>query len=116
MRFIHDNRDRPFFLYLAHMYVHMPIYTPMNYHGASRNGPYGAAVAHLDFTTGAILDTLRDLGPDDNTIVLFTSDNGAGVPHTAAGATKRPPARSRQRRAVLSMLRLPLSPGAASAR
>ena len=46
LRFIHDNRDRPFFLYLAHMYVHVPIYTPMNYHGVSRNGPYGAAVAH----------------------------------------------------------------------
>ena len=85
LRFIHDNRDRPFFLYLAHMYVHVPIYTPMNYHGVSRNGPYGAAVAHLDFTTGAILDTLRDLGLDDNTIVVFTSDNGAGVPRTPDG-------------------------------
>ena len=85
LRFIHDNRDRPFFLYLAHMYVHVPIYTPMNYHATSRNGPYGAAVSHLDFTTGAILDTLRDLGLDDNTIVLFTSDNGAGVPRTPGG-------------------------------
>ena len=85
LRFIHDNRDRPFFLYLAHLYVHVPIYTPMNYHRDSRNGPYGAAVAHLDFTTGAILDTLRDLGLDDNTIVLFTSDNGAGVPRTPDG-------------------------------
>ena len=85
LRFIHDNRDRPFFLYLAHMYVHAPIYTPLNYHGRSRNGPYGAAVAHLDFTTGAILDTLRDLGLDDNTIVLFTSDNGAGMPRTPEG-------------------------------
>ena len=85
LRFIHDHRDRPFFLYLAHMYVHGPIYPPMNYLRGSRNGPYGAAVAHLDFTTGAILDTLRDLGLDDNTLVLFTSDNGAGVPHTREG-------------------------------
>ena len=85
LRFIHDQRDRPFFLYLAHMYVHVPIYTPIKYHHDSRNGPYGAAVAHLDFSTGAILDTLRDLGLDRNTVVLFTSDNGAGVPRTPAG-------------------------------
>ena len=39
LRFIHDNRDRPFFLYLAHMYVHVPIYTPMNYHGGVPQRP-----------------------------------------------------------------------------
>lgn len=85
LRFIHDHRDRPFFLYLAHLYVHVPIYTPIKYHHGSRNGPYGAAVAHLDFTTGLILDTLRDLGLERDTVVLFTSDNGAGVPRTPAG-------------------------------
>ena len=85
LRFIHDNRDRPFFLYLAHMYVHVPIYTPMRYHRDSRNGPYGAAVAHIDFTTGQVLDTLGELGIDDNTLVLFTSDNGAGYPLTPEG-------------------------------
>ena len=89
LRFIHDNRDRPFFLYLAHMYVHVPIYTPMRYHAGSRNGPYGSAVAHLDFTTGAILDTLRNLNLDDNTVVIFTSDNGAGNPRNVEGVDKR---------------------------
>ena len=85
LRFIHENRDRPFFLYLAHMYVHVPIYTPMRFHADSRNGPYGAAVAHIDFTTGHILDALRQLGIDDSTLVLFTSDNGAGHPLTPEG-------------------------------
>ena len=66
------------------MYLHEPIHTPMNHHAACRSGPYGAAVSHLDFSTGAILDTLRDLGLDDNTIVLFTSDNDAGVPRIPA--------------------------------
>ena len=89
LRFIHDNRDRPFFLYLAHMYVHVPIYTPMRFHSGSRNGPYGSAVAHLDFTTGAILDTLRNLNLDNNTLVIFTSDNGAGSPRNPEGIDKR---------------------------
>ena len=79
LRFIHDHRDKPFFLYLAHMYVHVPIYTPMKYHGISRNGPYGAAVAHVDFVAGAILDTLRELGIENDTLVMFSSDNGAAL-------------------------------------
>jgi len=80
VKFIRANRDKPFFLYLAHMYVHVPIYPPMKYHAASRNGPYGAAVAHIDFATGVILDTLRELGIEGRTPVVFTSDNGAAYP------------------------------------
>ena len=91
LRFIHDNRDRPFFLYFAHHYVHLPIHVPQNYLRTSRNGPYGAAVAHVDFTVGAILDTLADLGIDERTLVIFTSDNGASVAPT-------PRERDRQRR------------------
>jgi arylsulfatase A len=79
IRFINANarEETPFFLYLAHMYVHEPIHTPMKYEAASRNGSYGAAVAHMDQSTGCILDTLKDLGIDDKTLVIFTSDNGA---------------------------------------
>ncbi|MDD9987767.1 MAG: sulfatase [Spirochaetaceae bacterium] len=91
LRFIHDNRDRPFFLYFAHHYVHLPIHVPQNYLRTSRNGPYSAAVAHVDFTVGAILDTLADLGIDEHTLVIFTSDNGASV----APASRE---RDRQRR------------------
>ena len=89
LRFIHDNRDRPFFLYFAHHYVHSPIYVPQNYLRTSRNGPYGAAVAHVDFTVGAILDTLGDLGIGERTLVVFTSDNGAAVAPTPRELAER---------------------------
>ncbi len=79
VRFIEKNakRKKPFFLYLAHMYVHLPIHTPMKYVEASSNGSYGAAVAHIDQSTGLILDTLEDLGMEEDTLVIFTSDNGS---------------------------------------
>jgi len=77
VRFIRDSADKPFFLYLAHMYVHMPIYAPQQFLNASENGPYGAAVACVDWATGVIMYELKRLGLDENTIVLFTSDNGS---------------------------------------
>ncbi len=75
--FIEQHRDRPFFLYFAHMYVHEPIYAPYNFLARSRNGPYGAAVEQLDHSVGTLLDTLAELGIDDRTLVIFTSDNGS---------------------------------------
>ena len=76
VEFIHRNRTRPFFLYFAHMYVHVPLFPPKEFLERSRNGPYGAEVECIDWSTGVILDTLADLGLDDNTLVVFTSDNG----------------------------------------
>jgi len=77
VRFIRANRDQPFFLYLAHMYVHLPIYVQERFRQASNNGDYGAAVECIDWVTGVILAELKSLGLDDNTVVIFTSDNGA---------------------------------------
>ena len=77
VRFLRDNRERPFFLYLAHMYVHLPLFVPDRFLDGSRNGGYGGAVAHIDWTTGVIFDELKHLGLDDNTVVIFTSDNGS---------------------------------------
>ena len=67
----------PFFLYFAHMHVHLPLYVEAGFHDGSRNGPYGAAVHAIDWATGALLDELDALGLTDDTIVIFTSDNGA---------------------------------------
>jgi arylsulfatase A len=75
--FIRANADRPFFLYLAHLYVHLPIYVPPELEAASRNGRYGAAVASIDWATGVLLDELERLGLADETVVVFTSDNGS---------------------------------------
>jgi arylsulfatase A len=77
VRFLRDNRDRPFFLYLAHMYVHVPIYPPARFLSESENGRYGAAVQAIDWSVGVLLHELKQLGLDENTLVIFTSDNGS---------------------------------------
>ncbi len=77
VRFIRENRDGPFFLYLAHMYVHLPIYVQERFLRESRNGPYGGAVAAIDWAAGVLMAELGRLGIDDETMVLFTSDNGS---------------------------------------
>jgi arylsulfatase A-like enzyme len=59
------------------MYVHVPIYAPMGYLWRSGNGSYGAAVEHLDDALGVLLDTLEELGIAEETLVIFSSDNGA---------------------------------------
>jgi arylsulfatase A len=77
VRFIRDHAERPFFLYLAHMYVHLPLYVQDRFARESGNGRYGAAVACIDWATGVILHELRTLGLDKDTLVIFTSDNGS---------------------------------------
>jgi arylsulfatase A-like enzyme len=77
--YLRQHKDRPFFLYLAHMYVHVPLYTPQRFLEASRNGHYGAAVECIDWSTGVILYELKKFGIDENTLVIFTSDNGGAI-------------------------------------
>ncbi|MBN1673910.1 MAG: sulfatase [Kiritimatiellae bacterium] len=77
VRFIRANKDRPFFLYLAHMYVHRPIYAPERFMKQSKNGRYGAGVECVDWSAGVILHELARWGLDANTLMLFTSDNGS---------------------------------------
>lgn len=77
VEFIKGGAGQPFFLYLAHMYVHLPIYVQERFAEQSANGAYGAAVASIDWATEVILDELDAQGLADNTIVIFTSDNGS---------------------------------------
>lgn len=77
VQFIRKEKDGPFFLYLAHMHVHVPIYTPAQFEKESENGIYGAAVAAIDWSASVIFSELKRLGIDDNTLVIFTSDNGS---------------------------------------
>lgn len=77
VRFIRDKEDEPFFLYFAHMYVHVPLFVPPRFLKSSQNGGYGGAVEHIDWTTGVIMGELEKRGLADNTIVIFTSDNGS---------------------------------------
>ncbi len=77
VRFMREHRDGPFLLYLAHMYVHLPLYVPERFLSESSNGKYGAAVACIDWAAGVLLNELGKLGLDRNTLILFTSDNGS---------------------------------------
>jgi arylsulfatase A len=74
--FVRANRDRPFFLYLAHSMPHMPLFRTPPFAGRSVRGLYGDVIEELDAETGRLLDTLRELRLDGNTLVVFTSDNG----------------------------------------
>jgi arylsulfatase A-like enzyme len=87
IEFIKEHRNTPFFLYLAHMYVHTPLHPPAEYLAKSRNGPYGAEVEHLDDCTGRLVDAVIEAGLDENTVIVFTSDNGAA---RGAGGTNAP--------------------------
>ena len=86
LSFIRMNKDKPFFLYLPHTAVHWPLHPGMAFAGKSANGAYGDWVEEVDWSTGRILDTLRELNLDDNTLVVFTSDNG---PAFLAGDNKQ---------------------------
>jgi uncharacterized sulfatase len=88
-RFIEENRDRPFFLYLAHTFPHVPLHVSKEFQGRSRASLYGDVVEEIDWSVGRILETLARLGLDDRTLVIFTSDNGPWWEGDAAGLRDR---------------------------
>ena len=83
IQYIDQHQDEPFFLYLAHNLPHIPVGASENFKGKSEYGPYGDTIEEIDWSTGQILDHLKKLGLDDNTLVVFTSDNGPWVETTA---------------------------------
>ena len=74
--FIEHNADRPFFVYLAHSMPHTTLDASPPFKGRSSRGLYGDVIEEIDFNVGRLLDSLRRLDLDDNTYVLFASDNG----------------------------------------
>ena len=75
--FIRTNRERPFLLYLPHTFPHAPLYAAKAREGRSPHGLYADVVEELDASTGRILDLLAELGIEERTLVVFTSDNGS---------------------------------------
>jgi len=78
--FIERNKGRPFFVYLPHAMTHNPLHAGENFRGKSGNGIYGDAVEEIDWSTGEILNCLKENNLQNNTMVLFSSDNGAARP------------------------------------
>lgn len=74
--FIERHADRPFFLYVPHSMVHVPLYVSDKFRGKSQRGLFGDVVMEVDWSVGQILDTLRRLELEKHTLVVFTSDNG----------------------------------------
>jgi arylsulfatase A-like enzyme len=90
VRYIHEHRTGPFFLYLAHSLPHIPLARSPEFEGHSAAGIYGDVIEELDASTGRVLDALKDEGIDRNTLVVFTSDNGPWLPFAAHGASAGP--------------------------
>jgi arylsulfatase A len=76
VRFIGRNKDRPFFLYVPHAMPHVPLHVSDKFRGKSRQGLYGDVIMELDWSVGQILAALAEHGLDEQTLVLFASDNG----------------------------------------
>lgn len=76
IRFIEENQDDPFFLYMPHTFPHVPLYVSNQFSGQSDAGLYGDVVETIDWSVGEVLATLKRLDLEENTIVIFTSDNG----------------------------------------
>lgn len=76
LKFIDKHRQQPFFLYLAHNMPHVPIYASPEFEGKSAGGLYGDVVEELDWSVGQILKRLEEQELSENTLVIFTSDNG----------------------------------------
>jgi arylsulfatase A len=76
VQFIEKNKDRPFFLYLAHNMPHVPLHVSDKFKGKSKQGLYGDVIMEIDWSVGEVLSALKRHNQDERTLVIFTSDNG----------------------------------------
>jgi arylsulfatase A-like enzyme len=85
--FIRAHQEKPFFLYLAHSLPHIPLYAGKDHLGQSRRGIYGDVIEEIDAGVGRILSALQELKLSENTLVVFTSDNGPWLPFETHGGS-----------------------------
>ncbi|MDL2215171.1 sulfatase [Dysgonomonas sp. OttesenSCG-928-M03] len=76
VNFIKKNKNKPFFVYLAHSMPHVPLAVSDKFKGKSQQGLYGDVMMEIDWSVGEVLKTLRELGLEENTLIVLTSDNG----------------------------------------
>jgi len=89
LEFIERNAGAPFFLYFAHMHTHLPLYAAERFVSESGNGDYGACVASVDWSVECLLHKLDEKNLADDTIIIFTSDNGSRGDNGASNAPLR---------------------------
>lgn len=87
VKFIKENKDKPFFLYLAHNLPHVPLFTSEAFQDTSLRGLYGDVIEEIDWSVGQVLETLRSEGLAENTMVVFTSDNGPWLVYDQHGGS-----------------------------
>jgi len=85
LAFIRDNRESPFFAYIAYGMPHLPVHASENARGQSKRGLYGDVIEEIDANVGRLRSLLEELDLDENTLLIFTSDNGPWIrfQHTA---------------------------------
>ena len=88
IEFMTQNKDRPFFLYLAHAMPHTELWPHPKFAGKNKTGLYADCIEEIDAGVGRVLDTLKQQKIDERTLVIFTSDNGPWVEarHNRRGA------------------------------
>jgi arylsulfatase A-like enzyme len=87
VRFIQNHTVEPFFLYLAHSMPHVPLFVPETARGTSRRGLYGDVIEEIDRSVGEVLTAIREEGLAENTLVVFTSDNGPWLVQDSHGGS-----------------------------
>ncbi|MDX1564447.1 MAG: sulfatase [Phycisphaeraceae bacterium] len=88
--FIEKNKDKPFFLYVPHSMVHVPLYVSDKFKGKSKRGLFGDVMMEVDWSVGQILGALRKHKLDKNTLVIFTSDNGPWLSYGDHAGSAKP--------------------------
>ena len=76
IRFIEENKNSPFFLYIAHPQPHVPLFVSKDFEDITGNGLYADVITEIDYSVGRVLKSLEENGLSENTIIVFTSDNG----------------------------------------
>jgi arylsulfatase A len=89
VKFLKESKGSPFFLYFAHTFPHIPLGASERFRGKSPHGIYGDAVAEIDWSVGEVMRTLRETGVANNTLVLFSSDNGPWYQGSSGGLRGR---------------------------
>ena len=87
IKWIRENKDAPFFMYLAHNLPHVPLFASDEFRGTSERGLYGDVVEEIDHGVGQMLEMLRETGLDEKTIVFFCSDNGPWIVTELSGGS-----------------------------